>query len=139
MSSDAINEFGIIIALVLANAVFAGAEIALVAVRTARLEALAEQGHRSAQAALELKRQPEQLLATVQVGITVIGSTAAAFGGAALANRLVPLIQHVPWLRAQAEQIALALVIALVSYLSIVIGELVPKSLALRSAESFAL
>jgi putative hemolysin len=136
---DLINELSVILALVLANGVFSGAEIALVAVRTARLEALAEEGDRSARAALELKRQPEQLLATVQVGITVIGASAAAVGGASVAERLAPVIAQLPWLALHAEQIALAVVVAGVSYLSIVLGELVPKSLALRSADGYAL
>ena len=139
MPSDLINELVVIFSLVLANAVFSGAEIALVAVRTARLETLSEHGSRAAQAALQLKQQPEQLLATVQVGITVISATAAAFGGASVAERLTPLVAMVPWLAPHAEQVALALVIAAISYLSIVLGELVPKSIALRSAETYAL
>ncbi|HKU41607.1 MAG TPA: hemolysin family protein [Polyangiales bacterium] len=133
------SELWIILALVLANGLFAGAEMALVSVRSTRLEELASQGVSTAKAALALKQQPERLLATIQVGITVIGSTAAAFGGASLSDRLVPLIAYVPWLRMHAEEIALALVIALVSFLSIVLGELVPKSLALRGSERFAL
>lgn len=139
MSPDLFVELAIILVLVLANALFSGAEIALVAVRTSRLEELAERGVGGARAALALKRSPERLLATIQVGITVIGSTAAAVGGASVADRLTPLIARVPWLYAHAENISLGLVIAFVSYLSIVLGELVPKSLALRSAETYAL
>lgn len=139
MSSDLFVELGVILALVLANALFAGAEIALVTVRRTRLEELAEQGMLSARAALALKLQPERLLATIQVGITVIGSTAAAVGGASVAARLAPAIAQVSWVREQADEIALGLVIAGVSYLSIVLGELVPKSIALRSAETYAL
>jgi putative hemolysin len=139
MSSDLIIELAVIVALVLANALFSGAEIALVTVRTSRLEELADQGNRSALAALTLKRQPERLLATIQVGITVISATAAAVGGASVADRLAPWVARVPWLREHAEEIALGIVIALVSYLSIVIGELVPKSIALRSAERYAM
>ena len=139
MTPDLLVELAIILALVLANALFAGAEIALVAVRSSRLEELAERGVGGARAALALKRQPERLLATIQVGITVIGATAAAIGGASVAEHFTPLIARIPWLRDHAPQIALSLVIALVSYLSIVLGELVPKSLALRSAENYAL
>jgi putative hemolysin len=139
MSTDLIVELALILALVLANALFSGAEIALVTVRTSRLEELAEQGMSSARCALALKRQPERLLATIQVGITVISSTAAAVGGASVAARLAPVIARVPLLREHAEEIALGVVIALVSYLSIVLGELVPKSVALRSAEKYAL
>jgi putative hemolysin len=139
MTPDLLVELAVILGLVLANALFAGAEIALVTVRTTRLEELADQGVGAARAALALKQQPERLLATIQVGITVIGSTAAAVGGASVAARLAPVIASVPWLREQAEEVALGSVIALVSYLSIVLGELVPKSIALRSAETYAL
>lgn len=139
MSPDLFVELAVILALVFANALFAGAEIALVAVRTTRLEELADQGVGAARAALALKRQPERLLATIQVGITVIGSTAAAMGGASVADRITPLIATVPWLHDSADEIALGIVIATISYLSIVIGELVPKSIALRSAETYAL
>lgn len=118
---------------------FAGAEIALVALRTSRLRELLERGQGGARAAIELKSEPERLLATVQIGITVVSATAAAFGGASIAERLAPLVADVPALAAYAEQIALGVVVAIVSYLSIVIGELVPKSLALRSAEKYAL
>ena len=139
MLSDLFTELTVIFALVLANGLFSGAEIALVAVRTSRLEELAQQGVRSARAALALKQQPERLLATVQVGITVIGATAAAIGGASVAEYLAPTLAKLPWIAAQAEEIALGIVIAAVSYLSIVLGELVPKSLALRGAERYAL
>jgi putative hemolysin len=139
MTPDLFLELAVIFALVIANALFAGAEIALVTVRSTRLEELADQGMGSARAALALKRQPERLLATIQVGITVVGSTAAAMGGASVADRISPLIARVPWLTAHADQIALAAVVAGISYLSIVLGELVPKSLALRSAETYAL
>jgi putative hemolysin len=139
MTPDLFVELAVILALVFANALFAGAEIALVAVRTTRLEELADQGVGAAHAALALKRQPERLLATIQVGITVIGSTAAAMGGASVADRLTPVIANVPWLHDSADEIALGIVIAGISYLSIVIGELVPKSIALRSAETYAL
>jgi putative hemolysin len=88
---------------------------------------------------LALRQQPERFLATVQVGITVVGATAAAVGGASLAEHLAPELARIEWLAEEAETVALALVIAAVSYLSIVVGELVPKSLALRSAEHYAL
>jgi putative hemolysin len=88
---------------------------------------------------LALRHEPERFLATVQVGITVVGATAAAFGGATVAVRIEPWIARVPGVGHYAEGIALGLVVALVSFLSIVLGELVPKSLALRSAEPFAL
>ncbi len=123
----------------MANGVFAGAEIALVALRKSRLQELADERRRGARAALELRERPERFFATVQVGITVVGATAAAFGGAAIAARLTPWLERVPWIGRHGHDLALALVVALVSYLSIVVGELVPKSLALRGAERYAL
>lgn len=134
-----VTEILIILVLVLANAVFSGAEIAVVALRKNRIEELAAQGKGSARAVLALRAQPETFLATVQVGITVVGATAAAFGGSSLAERLEPYIAINAWLTEHAEGVALAIVISAVSYLSIVIGELVPKSLALRGAERYAL
>ncbi|HEY6728984.1 MAG TPA: hemolysin family protein, partial [Polyangiaceae bacterium] len=134
-----LSEVLVVLALILANAFFAGAEIAIVALRKGRIEDLAAEGRGSARAVLALRHQPERFLATVQVGITVVGATAAAVGGASLAEHLAPELARIEWLAAEAETVALALVIAAVSYLSIVLGELVPKSLALRSAERYAL
>jgi putative hemolysin len=134
-----LSEFIIIGLLIVANGVFAGAEIAVVALRKHRIRELAENGHGSARAVLALRAHPERFLATVQVGITVVGATAAAFGGASIAKRIVPLLSRFEWTKEHAEGVALGLVIVVVSYLSIVIGELVPKSLALRGAEAYAL
>jgi len=99
----------------------------------------AEAGSGAAKAALALKDNPESFLATVQVGITVVGAAAAAFGGESIATRLAPELRRISWIGDHAGGVALAIVIVCISYLSIVIGELVPKSLALRSAESYAL
>jgi magnesium and cobalt exporter, CNNM family len=129
----------IILALVIANGIFAGAEIAVIALRKTRAQELLEEGAGGARAVLALKDQPERFLATVQIGITVVGATAAAFGGAQMAERVAPLLEPVPWLREHSQAVALALVITLISFLSIVVGELVPKSLALRAAEGYAL
>ncbi len=76
-------------------------------------------------------------MATVQVGITVIGTTAGAFGGSTLGVHLIPLFQAIPWLHPYAEEVAVAIVVIFISYLSIVIGELVPKSLAMRIPEVY--
>lgn len=133
------TELVLIVVLIVAGGVFAGAEMAVVSLRKSRLEELAEEGRSGARAALALKNDPERFLATVQVGITVIGATAAAFGGASIAQRLAPLFATIGWLSEHADDVALAAVVAGVSYLSIVVGELVPKSLALRAAERYAL
>ena len=134
-----LTELIIILALTVAGGVFAGAEIAVVALRKTRLQELVDEGRRGARSLASLRAEPERFLATVQVGITVISATAAAFGGATIAARLAPLIERVEWLAEYASDIAFALVVIAISYLSIVVGELVPKSLALRSAERYAL
>lgn len=107
--------------------------------RRTRLARLVEDGRRSARAVQRLRDQPERFLATVQVGITVVSATAAAFGGASVAARLAPAIARVGPLARWADQIALAAVVAAISFLSIVLGELVPKSIAMRSPEPIAL
>jgi putative hemolysin len=111
----------------------------VVALRKSRILDLVEAGRRGARSVLALRSEPERFLATVQIGITMISATAAAFGGATIATRIEPFIAVIPPLEAHAHAIALALVIIGVSYLSIILGELVPKSLALRSSETYAL
>jgi putative hemolysin len=130
-----LQEILVILALILANGIFAGSEIALISLRKTRVAELASEGRRG-RAIQTLRDDPERLLATIQVGVTVISSTAAAFGGARLSGRLAPVLE--PVAGRHAPQLALALVITLVSYLSLVLGELVPKSLALRGAEGYA-
>jgi putative hemolysin len=133
------DEILILLALVLCNGVLAGAEIAVVTLRPTRLAELEAQKRRGAGAVHRLRRDPERFLATVQVGITVIGALAGVFSGSALARDLAPILARVPALAGVAEQLALFLVVSLLAFLSIVLGELVPKSLALRSPEGFAL
>lgn len=134
-----LTEFLIVFALMVLNGVFACAEIAVLSVRKTRLAELLDEGSSGARAVLWLRKQPERFLATVQIGITVVGTTAAAFGGDTLAEHFaVWLAAHLPWLGAAAHRVAFVLVIALVSFLEIVVGELVPKSLALRNAEQFS-
>jgi len=124
---------------VLANGVFAAAEIAVVSLRGSRLDTLVSEGSRAAKRVKRLRDNPERFLATVQIGITVVGAVAAAFGGATLAAKFEPFIRKIPWLAGQADAIALGLVVVIISYLSLILGELVPKSLALRYAERYAL
>ncbi|RIL04708.1 MAG: HlyC/CorC family transporter [Proteobacteria bacterium] len=125
-------------ALILLNGVFAGAEIALIALRRTRLRELAAQGSRRARAALALKDQPERLLATVQIGITAVGATAAAYGGNTFAVDLAPLLEELGF-GAYANDAAFVAVVVIITFLSVVLGELVPKSLALHSAETYGL
>jgi len=132
-------QLGVVTALSVLNGVLAGAEIAIVAVRKSRLEQLSREGSGAAKAVLRLRDNPERFLATVQIGITVIGASAGAFGGAAIAEDLSKLVARVPALAEHAWGLSFAAAVVLVSYLSLVIGELVPKSLALRAAEPYAL
>ena len=133
------TEAAIILLLILANGFFSGAEIALVSVRKTRLHELVEKGNGAARAVLALRDQPERFLATVQIGITVVSAAAAAYGGASLATKLEPSFARTGWFGAHVDDVALGAVIVAVSVLSIVVGELVPKSLALRHAERVAL
>jgi putative hemolysin len=133
------TELIIILILTLANGFFSGSEIAIVSARRSRLEAQAAAGNRAARQALALAENPDRFLATVQVGISLIGTFAAAFGGARLGDILAIRLRSFPALAAYAETIALAIVVALVTYLSLVLGELVPKRLALQHAERIAL
>jgi putative hemolysin len=130
-------EIAVILALVLLNGFFAMSEIAVVSARPARLEALARKG-RGARLALGLARDPGRMLSTVQIGITLIGIVAGAFGGARLAEPLAAGIARVPALAPLSAEIAYTLVVAAITYLSLIIGELVPKHLALRAPERVA-
>jgi putative hemolysin len=132
------TELIIILILTLANGFFSGSEIAIVSARRSRLEAQAATGQKAARQALALAENPDRFLATVQVGISLIGTFAAAFGGARMGDVLVVWLGAFPALTPYAETIALAFVVVLITYLSLVIGELVPKRLALRHAERIA-
>jgi putative hemolysin len=132
-------ELAAILVLVLLNGIFAGAEIAILTLRKTRLLQLVESGSRRARTVQALRVQPERFLATVQIGITVVGAAAAALGGATIANTLREPLEGLGLSFAVAETIALVIVVVGISYLSIVLGELVPKSLALRHAEGYAL
>lgn len=129
----------VLLALVLLNGVLAGAEIAIVSIRKTRLNELVDGGSSAARAVLRLRQQPEGFLATVQIGITVVSATAGAFGGATFADDLTPILERAELLRPNAHLIAMIIVVVLISYLSLVLGELVPKSLALKASERYAL
>ncbi|MFM7180414.1 MAG: hemolysin family protein [Verrucomicrobiales bacterium] len=132
-------EIIVIFILFLLNGIFAMTEIALVSVRKGRLKQLAEAGESGAVRALKLVQNPERFLSTVQVGITLVGVLSGAYGGATLSAHLAPTVAKIHLLAPYAERIAFAVVVAAITYFSIVIGELVPKNLALRNAEKIAL
>lgn len=133
------NELLILFALLIANGVFAMAEIALVSVRKARLKTLAEGGERRAQKTLAIAQEPSRFLSAVQVGITLIGIMAGTFGGATLTEQLVPVLQKSDFLAPHAHGLAFAIVVSGITLASVVIGELVPKRLGLAYTETIAL
>lgn len=134
-----IGELLIVLVLMLLNGVFAAAEIAVLSVRKTRLAELTAEGRRGVGAVRWLREEPERFLATVQIGLTVIGTTAAAFGGESLAHHVADALRGVPGVGPYAATLGLVVVIAGISFLEIVVGELVPKSLALRMAERYSL
>ena len=131
-------EILLLLVLIVANGVFSGSEIAIVSARRVRLEQLANQGNRRAAMALRLASSPNDLLSTVQIGITLIGILSGAVGGATLSGRLRPVIDAIPVLRPWSEPLSLAVVVSMITYLSLVIGELVPKRIALNNPEAIA-
>ncbi len=128
-------EILVIVLLVLVNGVFAMAEIAVISVRKTRLQELANQGNKNARVALELANSPNRFLSTVQVGITLIGILAGAFGGATLSKTLATYIQLIPGLATVSHALGLGIVVFGITLLTLVIGELVPKRLGLNNPE----
>jgi putative hemolysin len=130
----------LIFILILANGFFAASEIAIIATRKSRIDSLLERGVKSAAAVARLKNEPDRFLATVQVGVTIVSTLASAIGGAAAIAYLKPQIEAlpIPFLSRWGEAIAIVIVVLPISYLSLVLGELVPKSLALRYSERIA-
>jgi putative hemolysin len=133
-------EIAIILALILANGFFSGSEMAIVASRRGRLQQMAATGDRAAAAALDLANSPDRFLPTVQIGITLVGTAAAAYGGDRLVSDIAGWIQETapPIIAAASHSIALSIFVAVLSFLTLVLGELVPKRLALRTAEPIA-
>jgi putative hemolysin len=133
-------EILFIVVLILFNGFFAAAEIAIVAARRSRLQQRAEQGDRGAQVALELATDPNRFLPTVQVGITLVSTFAAAFAGDRLADALEQRLLVAPFgfIANNAEPIAFGLIVLGITFLSLLLGELVPKRMALRYAEGLA-
>src|SRR5216683_6242905 len=132
-------HLSIVLLLIVVNGFFAMAEIALVASRNARLRPLAEAGNPGAQAAVELKADPSRLLATVQIGITVIAILSGTFGEATLGESLQHQLEgEEGWLARYAHAISMAVVVIGIAYFSLILGELVPKRIALVHPERIA-
>jgi putative hemolysin len=131
-------EILIILLLVLANGFFAMSEIAIISARKSHLQQLAKSGNAKARAALDLATNPDRFLATVQIGITLIGIFAGAFSGATIAEKIGSYLGTFPFLAPYSKTIGVGIVVVSLTYLSLVIGELVPKRLALGNAERIA-
>ena len=130
-------EILFIILLLVANGIFAMSEMAIVSARRARLQHLAEIDA-GARAALELADAPDRFLSTIQIGITLIGILAGAFGGATISGQISAQLNRIPALTPYSEAISLVIVVVVITYLSLVVGELVPKRLALNNPEQIA-
>lgn len=128
----------VVLLLVLLNGLFAMSELAVVSSRRAKLQARADRGEGGAQAALRLAEDPTRFLSAVQVGITLIGILAGAYGQATIADELDDILKGAPLIAAYSEEIATGLVVLLLTYVSLIVGELVPKRLALLHPEAIA-
>lgn len=132
------GEIIVIFLLIVANGLFAMSEMAMVAARKSRLQQWVKRGNRSAQLALELALAPSRFLSAVQIGITLVGILAGVFAGRGAAQWLAQQIAETPFVGRYHQEIGLATVVLIVTYFSLVIGELVPKRLALRHPETIA-
>ncbi|GAB2549083.1 hemolysin family protein [Rufibacter soli] len=132
-------EIFILVILTLLNAFFALSEISIISVRKDRMRQKAKDGSRNAQTVLDLLAEPEDFLSAVQVGITLIGVVLGAYGGAALSDDMRSVLVQVDFLAPYADTLSIVIVVGLITYFSIVIGELIPKTLAMGNSERIAL
>ncbi len=133
-----LTEFLIIITLFVMNGLLAMTEIAIVSSKKAKLRRLSEEGDKAAAAALHLAENPSRFLSTVQIGITLIGIVAGAYGGAGMSREIAHALKMMPGVSTLAQPLAFILVIFMLTFLSLVVGELVPKRLALANPEGCA-
>ncbi len=131
------NEIALIFLLILINGLFSAAEIGVVTLRRSRLRQLIEEENPNALIIEKFKENPDRFLATIQVGITLIGSLASAIAGAYAVTNIKPLLETVPikFISASAEALSITIIVIIVTYISVVLGELVPKSIALSNPE----
>lgn len=131
-------EILIVLLLILLNGLFALSELSVLSSRRARLRQMANEGQRGAATALELSEEPQRFLSTVQIGITLIGVLAGAFGGATISGMVAERLETIEPLAPYSHALSLALVVGSITYLSLLLGELVPKRLALQNPERVA-
>ncbi|HRJ48436.1 MAG TPA: hemolysin family protein [Opitutaceae bacterium] len=133
------TELFVICCLLLVNGLLAMAEIAVVSARKARLQVLADRGDPRARLALGIAEQPTRFLSTIQIGITLIGILAGVFGGARLADNASAMIAQVEFLSPYADALGIAFIVSAITLASVIVGELIPKRLALHSPERVAM
>ena len=138
LTLDVLFELLVVVLLILLNGLFSLGELALVSVNRARIAVMERKGVAGAAQARMLSDDPQRFLPTVQVGITAVGILSGVFGGARLAGRLSPILAEIPQLAPYADTLALALVVVMITYFTLVLGELVPKQIALRNPEAVA-
>ncbi len=131
-------EIVAVVLLILVNGVLALSELAVVSSRRSRLEALSRDGVSGARVALGLIDDPSRFLATVQIGITLVGILAGAFGGVTIADQLGSALNRIPGIAPNGQPLAIGVVVILITYLSLIVGELVPKRMALADPERAA-
>ena len=131
-------ELGIVAVLIVVNGLLAMSELAIVSARPARLTALVAKGVRGSRRALELASDPGKFLSTVQIGITLIGVLSGALSGATLGLRLTAWLTEIGVTKGLADTIGVGVVVASITYASLIVGELVPKQIALRDPEAIA-
>jgi len=136
--SEIATEIIIVLSLIVANGIFSGSEMAVISARKVRLEQLLNQGNRNARVALNLANAPNNFLSTVQIGITLIGILNGAVAGSTIAKRLALVLEKIPFLQTYSEGISVGIVVSIITFLSLVVGELVPKRIALNNPEQMA-
>lgn len=132
------TQIVIILALIVANGLFSMAEIAIISARKVRLHQRAEEGNPRAKIALALANSPSQFLSTIQVGITLVGILTGAFGGATIVDQLTPALNQIAWIAPHGGAVSLFGVVLAITFLTLIIGELVPKQIGLQHAESIS-
>lgn len=133
------TESLIILALILLNGIFAAAEISVVSSRKTKLQVLADKKNASAKQVLKLKESPNRFLSTVQIGITLIGILTGIFGGSTIALRLDAILSEISWLAAYSSQLSIFIVVLIITFFTLVLGELVPKRIGLAIPEKYAM
>ncbi len=131
-------EILIILFLIVLNGILALSEIAIITSRKIKLQKMSQEGNKNADIAIELSESPNQFLSTIQIGITLIGILAGAFGGATIAQVISANLAKVTFLEPYSEALGFLIVVIIITYLSLVVGELVPKRIALNNPEGMA-